>query len=546
MSHHNVSGAPDGQAIGQVIKFWSQQSPDEQRSGALASAMQGWRDALQRQQHRLSSPGNTPSFPESLALHRAPGRDDEQADAPTARSSSIEPDWWEQRQGVLRGQMSLLELAERSLQRMASLNTSGRVCVSINAQQGLAQARLLDKQLASGTVLPPLAGMPSAHKDLLFRQNTPVSCGLAAPAAFASKETSEALSVLHSQGIVDLGQLHLTELALEPSGLNDSLGPCPNPWSHAHVPGGSSSGSGVAVASRAVFGALGSDTAGSIRVPAMLCGVTGLKPTFGTLPTRGAMTLSATNDHLGPMANSARDCALLLAPFIGKQATPALPNLGIKTKGLRMGVPGRFFHNELAGAPKALIEASLKDFETLGIHLVEVPDFDYEAINALGSLITRAEACSAYSHFLRPDSALAIGPLTRARLIEGMAGPAFAYAQALALRAPLLNAYMETVMAGIDVLHVPVAPIPAPRFDQVREGAAGQAATLDSLIRMTRPFNYLGLPALSVPCGHIDQNTTVLPFGFQLIGKPGDDWHLLKLANAYQAITDWHLRTPGT
>lgn len=310
------------------------------------------------------------------------------------------------------------------------------------------------------------------------------------------------------------------------------------------APGGSSSGSGVAVGARAVFGALGSDTAGSIRVPAMLCGVTGLKPTYGALPTRGAMTLSHTHDHLGPMASSARDCALMMAPFLGKQATPEMPKLGLRTKGLRMGVPQRFFHEALQGRAKALIDASLRDFESLGITLVQVPDFDYEAINAIGSLITRSEACAGYSQFLQPDSTLTIGPLTRARLIEGMAGPAFAYARALALRAPVLNLYMNQVMANVDVLHAPVAPIAAPRFDQIRDGAPDQAGTLDSLIRMTRPFNYLGLPALALPCGHVDADGVSLPFGFQLVGKPGADWQLLKLANAYQAVTDWHTHAP--
>jgi aspartyl-tRNA(Asn)/glutamyl-tRNA(Gln) amidotransferase subunit A len=545
MTHHNASGALDTQAITQAITFWSGLSPDENRVHALAGATQSWHDALERLRHRLPVTPGRDDFTDVLKTHAAPEHDDDTVDALNATTHPHEPDWWEQRQRVLRGQISLAELAQRSIERLQQLNAHAHVCTAITTDSGMAHAHELDKQLAAGTLLPPLAGMPSAHKDLLFRSHQPVSCGMASPPAFASMQTAAALQILQAQQILDLGQLHLTELALDPSGLNDGLGLCPNPWSPDHVPGGSSSGSGAAVGARAVYGALGSDTAGSIRVPSMLCGVTGLKPTYGTLPTDGAMTLSHTHDHLGPMASSARDCALMLAPFIGKQPDQATPKLGLRTKGLRMGVPERFFHNELDGAAKTLIENSLSAFESLGVQLVNVPDFDYEAVNALGSLITRAEACAMYSRYVRSGSGMTVGPLTQARILEGMAAPAFAYAQALALRAPLLQEYLSSVMAGVDVLHVPVAPIAAPRYTQVREGAPGQATTLDSLIRMTRPFNYFGLPALSLPCGHLSDNGTTLPFGFQLVGKPFADWQLVKLGNAYQAVTDWHTRVPG-
>ena len=465
-------------------------------------------------------------------------------------------DWWEKRQGLATRDISVHELATSSLARLADVNATTQACVALLREPALAHARRLDQRLADGDALGLLGGMPLAHKDLLHRTGHEVGYGMAQPAAVATFDAT-VLRRFDDADALHLARLHMTELAFDPSGTNEAAGHCRNPWSADRIPGGSSSGSAVVVAAGAVDGALGSDTGGSIRIPAALCGVTGLKPTFGLVSRAGAMSLSATLDHLGPIARSARDCALMLQAIAGYDRADAgsvaapdsfhyTDGLDASVAGLRIGVPQGYFTDGLDARVQTVITQSLASLKSLGVDIREVPDFAYDAVNEMAILMIRAEATSLYERLIRPGDTTALGDFTRARLHEGISIPASLYLRAAALRGPLLLRFVQTVMADVDVLMAPVFPVPTPRIDAFETMNAESSRLRGALTRLTRPLNYLGLPSLSLPGGTCapDDAATELPVGFQLIGRPYSESLLLRLGHAFQKTTAWHLRKP--
>src|SRR5690606_37469164 len=283
--------------------------------------------------------------------------------------------------------------------------------------------------------------MPLAHKDLLQRAGRPSGYGMARTAG--AGDTATVLRRLDAAGALHLARLHMTELAFDPSGANAMAGDCRNPWASAHIPGGSSSGSAAVVAAGAVHGALGSDTGGSIRIPAALCGVTGLKPTFGLVSRAGAMSLSATLDHLGPIARSARDCALMLQAIAGYDVADAgsvaaprdasyVDGLDGAVTGLRIGVPQGYFDAGLDPRIPAVMARSGAAFKAVGAELCAVPDFAYDAINEMAIMMIRAEATALYDRWVRPGNDGGLGEFTWTRLQEGVSTPASLYLRAAA------------------------------------------------------------------------------------------------------------------
>lgn len=518
-----------------------------------------WRDVVGRLAAEVGGGLGLMPTPLAQALHAAAQPQDGTAAPEAGQTAPAEPgwsDWWEQRGQLAARAVSAQELARLALDRLARAHAATAACVEVLHDTALAQARRLDQRLAAGEPPGPLAGMPLAHKDLLQRAGRPSGYGMARTAG--AGDTATVLRRLDAAGALHLARLHMTELAFDPSGANAMAGDCRNPWASAHIPGGSSSGSAAVVAAGAVHGALGSDTGGSIRIPAALCGVTGLKPTFGLVSRAGAMSLSASLDHLGPIARSARDCALMLQAIAGYDMADAgsiaavrrddyAANLDAPLRGVRIGVPQGYFAAGLHPAVQAVIARSLETFRLLGADIREVPDFPYDAVNALAILMIRAEATALYERLLRPDAEPVLGDFTRARLREGVAIPAALYLQAQALRGPLVQRFGQTVLAGVDVLLAPAFALPTPRIEEFASLDERSQFLRGELTRLTRPINYLGLPALALPGGAcpVEGEAVELPVGFQLIGRPYSEALLLRLGHAFQKATSWHLRKPS-
>lgn len=465
-------------------------------------------------------------------------------------------DWWDKRELLQSGGTSVTELVAQSLTALEAAHRATGACIEIFHDEAMAAAAQADVSYREGRPLGPLHGMPLAHKDIFHRTGRAVTYGMKQHGASLPAQDAGALRRLQDAGALNLARLHMTELAFDPSGLNEARGDCVNPWSAQHVPGGSSSGSGAVVAWGAVDGALGTDTGGSIRIPAALCGVTGLKPTYGRVSRSHMMALSFTNDHVGPLARTARDCALMMNslagpdPFDPSAASVPVPDftrhLSQSIEGVRIGVPQVFFRAGMDAAVQAQVDSSLKVFESLGARIREVPDFDYEAVNALGAMVTRAEASMAFLSHLKGFPASGLGQVTRGRLEEGLAIPAISYLQGLALRGRLLRDFLASVMADVDVLHAPVCAVPTPSVASLRADPGQTAFLLGELTRLNRPLNFLGLPALALPCGlHQAEGGAALPVGFQLIGTPFGEELLLAMGAAYQRMTDWHLQRPA-
>ena len=423
--------------------------------------------------------------------------------------------------------------------------------VRIDEEAALGSARLADAEIARGLVRGPLAGVPMAHKDMYYREGVPSSCGSRITRQRPAPATATALKRLDGAGAVQFGVLNMTEFAYGPTGHNYHLGHCRNAWNPEYITGGSSSGSGTTVAARANFAALGSDTGGSIRLPAHFCGVAGIKPTYGRVSRAGAMPLSFSLDTLGPLARTVEDCALLLGVIAGhdaadptssRQSVPDyLAALERPVKGLRIGVPKNYFYDRTDAGIEPLVRASLEVLRALGCETVEIDLPDIEPWNQAATAIIAAEAAALHANWLR-ERPQDYSDQVRARLELGAAVGATQYINALRLRSHALQTWLGSVMQQVDVVHAPCVAFATPTIAESDVGGGPKMGqVLAQATRLMRPVNYLGLPSLAVPCGFQPHG---LPCAFQLIGRPFDEALLLRLGHAYQQATDWHLRVP--
>ncbi|MCB4768473.1 amidase [Ancylobacter sp. Lp-2] len=395
----------------------------------------------------------------------------------------------------------------------------------------------------------PLGGVALAHKDMFHRDGRVTTCGSRLFAGVAAEGTATVLQRLDAAGALDLGTLHMAEFAHNSTGHNAFLGPARNPWNPAHITGGSSSGPGAAVAAGLVHGALGSDTGGSIRLPAHFCGVTGLKPTSGLVSRAGAMPLSFSLDTISPMARSAEDVAALLAPLVGTDprdptAEPApgahyVAACGAPVAGLRVGLPTAFYTDGLSPDVAEALEACARVLERLGVEIrpVELPDQD--GLSAAQLVLVASEAASQHRERLFTDAPY--DPQIRNRLLNGLGYSAQDYLQALRGRGAALAAHLAA-LDGFDAVLTPVAPFDAPTLAETDIGGGPDAeALIQSISRFMRPANYLGVPALAFPAGFSRRS---LPVGLQLVGRPFGEPTLLALAAAYQRQTGHHRQIP--
>ena len=448
--------------------------------------------------------------------------------------------------------LSAVEVMNATVARAERLQPVLNCFISLQAEAALKSAAAADAALARGEAPGPLHGVPLAHKDMFYRTGHVTTCGSRIRKDFVPDHDSTALARLDRAGAIYLGGLNMAEFATGPTGHNEHWGDCRNPWNQAHISGGSSSGSGASVGGRVVYGALGSDTGGSVRLPSACCGVVGLKPTNGLVSRHGLMPLSYTLDTVGPLVRTVRDAARItgviaghdpLDPTSSQRPVPdyeaALAN---GAAGLRIGVPTDYFYDIASDEVRALMERSLDVFRAAGAEVVEVSVPDIARINHLSNVVLSSEAAAIHEPWIagRPDD---YQEQVRNRYEPGLHVPAVKYIQALSARAGLLREFVDTALAGVDALHTPGIPFPIPTRDETNVGGGERMAQMVAgLSWCTRAANYLGGPALIVPCGFTESG---LPAAFQLMGRPFSEATLFRLGHAYQDATDWHTRAPS-
>lgn len=451
---------------------------------------------------------------------------------------------------IAKGETTSRAATEASLARLKTIGPKLNAVVLLEEEQALAAADKADAARKAGKALGLLHGVPLAHKDLFYRKGRPCAGGSKIRRGFVPQVTATVLERLDAAGALELGTLHMAEFALSPTGYNEHYGHARNPWNTNHVTGGSSSGSGAAVASRLVSASLGSDTGGSIRHPAAMCGLTGLKPTWSRVSRANAMPLSWSLDCIGPLAQTARDCARIMQVIAGADAAdPTASHIPVPDyasqfnghlKNLTIAVPGNYYYEHVTPEVKKTLDDSLVALRDLGARTVTTSTPDMALINALMILVMAVEAAGIHRNWLatRPDD---YADQVRSRIEPGLYYPATRYAEALSLRAKIAVEYVATVMKGADLLHLPALSIAVPSIAETTAGdPAAIAAKIGAITHCTRGINYLGLPALAVPCGFANG----LPVGFQLVGKPFAEALLLRVGDAYQRVTDWHKKLP--
>src|SRR3954462_4110736 len=353
----------------------------------------------------------------------------------------------------------------------------------------------------------PLSGVPLAHKDMFYRAGQISNCGSKIRKGWVARETSAALERLDAAGALDIGTLNMADFAYGPTGHNDHWGDCCNPWNSDYITGGSSSGSGAAVAARLVFGALGSDTGGSGRLPAAACGVTGLKTTWGRVSRHGAMPLAHSLDTIGPLARSAADCALLLAAIAGHDRRDPVTSqepveIGIERPigTMKIALSTAWIERNADAEIAAAVLGAARALRSAGATLVEVEPPEFDLLSAHCLVVMQAEASAQHAQWMRERQA-DYSSAVRVRLEAGFAIPAAQYLEVLRLRARWLDQW-KRLLGEADLYLCPAIAVPLPTREQTGpRGGAEMPQRLAAVTRLTRWVNYLGVPALALPCG---------------------------------------------
>jgi aspartyl-tRNA(Asn)/glutamyl-tRNA(Gln) amidotransferase subunit A len=460
---------------------------------------------------------------------------------------------WELAAAIRAGALSPVELTEACLARIARLDGRLRAFVTVDGERAREAARQREGEARSGRFAGPLHGIPLAYKDLCAIPGLPASCGTKRDDYFVAEHEATVVSRLRAAGAITLGTLNMSELATGPFGDNAHRGDAQNPWRRGHVTGGSSSGSGAAVAAGLACAALGTDTGGSIRMPAACCGIVGLKPTYGRVSRAGLMPLSWSLDHVGPLARTVRDAALLLAVMAGadpRDATAsrrAVPDyagaLDRSVASLRVGVPATYYWDGVDAEVTAAVREAIGVLGRLGARVVDVALPDPRILVDVANLIARSECSAVHARLIRGEPH-ALQPAVRARMEIGFQVSAYEYLQATRLRAQLARGFIRDVFAGgVHLLAMPTIPEPAPALEAVKAGSIAEIVRrMGRFSRLTRPWNGLGLPALSVPCGFSGGG---LPIGLQLVGRPFDEATVLRAGHAYEQAAGWWRHRPS-
>ncbi len=454
-------------------------------------------------------------------------------------------------EAVRRRETTAVAVATAALDRIARLNGALRAFITVTRDEALAAAAEVDRQVAAGRGdALPMAGVPMAIKDSFWTKGVRATGGTKVLADFVPTEDATAVARLRAAGCVLVGKSAMHEMAYGFTSRNPHHGDCHNPWDTSRIPGGSSGGNGAALATAMAFAAVGGDTGGSNRQPAALCGVVGVKVTYGRVSRHGGIPLSWSMDTVGPMARTVGDAAVMLSAMAGydpkdpttrRDAVPdyaAALNGGLE--GLRIGIPHDRFMALMEPEVGAAIQDALAVLKKEGATFVDVRFPPIDPVVGAHRAIIFAEAAAAHEELIRTRAA-DFSDEVRPLLQSGLFLTAAQYLGAQQARKKTIAAYRE-VWKSFDVLITPTSPIAAPPIGATTARLGDREIPLvRAFLDLTLPFNLTGQPALSVPCGFTKAG---LPIGLQLVGRPFDEATLFRAAAAYEAATDWHLRTP--
>lgn len=463
--------------------------------------------------------------------------------ASTSNQQLPYPDLAAASQAVQTKEASPVDLTQACLDRIDRLNPQVNAFITVTPDSALEEARNAEAEIKRGEWKGPLHGIPLAVKDLVETAHVKTTAASKVLVGNVPKEDAEVVRRLRSAGGVLLGKLNLHEFAYGGSGVIGHYGPAKNPWNLEHITGGSSSGSAAAVAAGLCYGAIGTDTAGSIRLPAAYCGITGLKPSFGLVSTRGVIPLSWSLDHVGPMAHTVADCALMLqaiahydAKDINCQKFPPVyyPSaMREPTTSLRVGIAREFFQDADAEIVKA-VETAIDLIRKL---VTSVTDISLST--DVDRTVVRCEPF-AYHQAYMAEHEKDYDPETLKRIRSGSdvsaADYIHQYRELLSQRREIARLFNR-----VDMIITPTTPAPPPTFAELAQNPNDLRAKELIMLRNTRPFNVYGLPCISVPCGFTKSG---LPIGLQIAGASGAEGSVLALAAAYQKETDWHVKRP--
>lgn len=439
---------------------------------------------------------------------------------------------------IHRGDLSPVELTRALLDRIEQLNPTLNAFITITSERALSEARQAEAEIKQGNWKGPLHGIPMAFKDLYETAGVPTTAGSSFFRDFIPEQDAMVVQKLRQAGIVMLGKLNMHEIALGVTNENPHYGDCHNPWDPSCITGGSSGGSAAALAAGLCLGSLGSDTGGSIRIPSSLCGVVGLKPTYGRNSLRGVIPLSWNLDHVGPMARCVRDVALLLQVIAGYDPLdPYSLNMPVEdylidlvggVRGWRIAVADGDFFNEADQPILQMVESAAQVFSGLGaqVERVEIPEVRRIA-QANGMMVT-SDAAAFHQQRLQ-ENPQGFGADVLKRLQSGAAVTSTDYILARRTQT-MARRQFEQIFSHYDVLLLPATPMAAPRI-----GSTNAVERARQLTRFTAPFNLTGLPAISIPGGFTQaESGRPMPLGLQIVAAPWSEAHLLRAAYAFE------------
>jgi aspartyl-tRNA(Asn)/glutamyl-tRNA(Gln) amidotransferase subunit A len=448
--------------------------------------------------------------------------------------------------GLRRKEFSPVELTEALLQRIESVDDKLHCFITLTAAMALRQAQQAEQELHSGKDRGILHGIPIALKDLYMTEGIRTTCHSAVLENWIPDHDATAVIKLKEAGVILLGKLGMHEFAFGGPSVDAPFPAVRNPWNTAHIPGGSSSGSGAALAAGLCYGSLGSDTGGSIRTPSSHCGVVGIKPTYGRVSRHGVIPLSWSLDHAGPMARCVEDCAIMLQAIAGDDAKDpasaddAVPNfraeIGDGIKGMRIGVPRAGWFDENLGVDpqtESAFNRALKTFEELGATVIEIDGQPFSLARKANQTLLLCEAYAYHENRLQ-EAPEKFGSSVRRRMLEGAFLSAADYITAQRARS-VLNEQIRQNFSRVDVFATPSAPRPPDAFATMDPNEQNLRPSF------TNPFNLTGLPAISVPCGFTNEG---LPVGLQIAAQSFDEATAFRVAYAYEQANGWHRRRP--
>ena len=444
--------------------------------------------------------------------------------------------------------VSPVEVTQAYLDRIQTIDTKLNSYITVAADRALREAQAAEAGINANNYRGPLHGIPLAHKDIVATKGMRTTNGSKVFKDAVPDYDATVIERLHAAGSIQLGKLNMNEFATTiPS---EFFGRVNNPWNLGHSPGGSSSGSGAAVAAGLCAGSLGTDTGGSIRVPAAFCGTVGLKATHGRISLYGVTPLAWSLDHIGPLTRTVQDAALMLQVLAGFDERDTVSReapvedytakLNDDIKGLRLGIPAHFFPDYTDPEVTSSFESAIRVLEDLGAQIERVNLPDLEAMWPLANAIISGEANVWHEPYLE-SQADDYGPLVRKFLERGKPTLATDYVKARQAQARLSQELLAR-FEQIDALLTPGELIPAPPHDTFSAIIDGrEVKLLSAIISATCPFNLTGQPALTIPCGF---TTSGLPLSLQIVGKPFDEATILQIGHAYEAQTAWHQHRP--